>query len=346
MKTIDLRSDTVTLPGKEMREAMARAAVGDDVYGEDPTVNRLQETAAQLVDKEAALFVPSGTAGNQIALLAHTERGNEVILDEEAHIYYYEAGSPAMLAGVQLRPASGLLAEQGPEVLRRALRPANIHFPVTRLICLENTFNRGGGTIMPPGVMARIYAMAREQNLAVHLDGARIFNAAVATGCDVREFTRYCDSVMFCLSKGLGAPVGSLLAGGREFIERARRYRKALGGGMRQAGILAAAGLVALQNISRLAEDHANARRLAAGLAELPGVTIDLSKVQTNMVQVKFTGCCTAADFVRQMAGRGVKCNATGPDTVRLVTHLDVSSDDVELCISAAKNFLMECCRL
>jgi len=340
MKTIDLRSDTVTRPDAKMRAAMAAAEVGDDVYGEDPTVNRLQELGAQLVGKEAALFVPSGTAGNQIALLAHTERGNEVILDEEAHIYYYEAGSPAMLAGVQPRPVRGLLSADGPEVLRRSLRPQNIHFPVTRLICLENTFNRGGGTVMPPAVMAELYNIAVEHGLAVHLDGARIFNAAAALDCEAQELTRYCDSVMFCLSKGLGAPVGSLLAGSREFIEKARRYRKALGGGMRQAGVLAAAGLVALQNIPRLKEDHVHARRLAEGLAGLPGVEVDLTNVQTNMVVVKFTGRLTAADFVRELALKGVKCNTTGPDTVRLVTHLDVAAADIEYSLAAMREVL------
>ncbi|WP_027717064.1 low-specificity L-threonine aldolase [Desulfovirgula thermocuniculi] len=334
MKVIDLRSDTVTVPDREMRAAMAGAAVGDDVYGEDPTVRQLEEKAADLVGKEAALFVPSGTMGNQVALLAHTERGDEVILDEEAHIYYYEAGSPAMLAGVQLKPVAGLLSERGPEVLRRAFRPPDIHFPPTRLVCLENTFNRGGGTVMPPEVMREIFALARERGLAVHLDGARIFNAAVALGCDVREFTRYCDSVMFCLSKGLGAPVGSLLAGSREFIARARRYRKALGGGMRQAGVLAAAGLVALKNIPRLAEDHANARLLAEALAGMPGMSVDLRTVQTNIVVARLTGGWPAPAFAERLAQEGVRCHAIGPNAVRFVTHRDVSRADIEAAIA------------
>lgn len=333
MKVIDLRSDTVTVPDEEMRAAMAGAAVGDDVYGEDPTVRELEKRAAALVGKEAALFVPSGTMGNQVALLAHTERGEEVILDEEAHIYYYEAGSPAMLAGVQLKPVAGLLSERGPEVLRRAFRPPDIHFPPTRLVCLENTFNRGGGTVMPPALMREIYDLARGRGLAVHLDGARIFNAAVALGCDVRELTRYCDSVMFCLSKGLGAPVGSLLAGGREFIARARRYRKALGGGMRQAGVLAAAGLVALQNIPRLAADHAHARLLAEALAEMPGMSVDLRTVQTNIVLARLTGSRSAPAFAERLAQEGVRCHAIGPHTLRFVTHRDVSRADIEAAI-------------
>ncbi|HUW66010.1 MAG TPA: low-specificity L-threonine aldolase [Spirochaetia bacterium] len=333
MRMIDLRSDTVTLPSEEMRVAMSRAEVGDDVFGEDPTINRLQELAAALTGKEAALFVPSGTAGNQIAVLTHTQRGDEVILDDEAHIYYYEAGSPAMLSGVQLKPVKGLLSQQGPEVLLRAIRPPDIHFPRLRLVCLENTFNRGGGVIIPPSLMADIYGCAKRSGLAVHLDGARIFNAAVATGCDAREFTQYADSVMFCLSKGLGAPVGSLLTGSRDFIGQARRYRKALGGGMRQAGILAAAGLVALKNIPRLAQDHARARRLAEALAEFPSLEVNLDLVQTNMVMVKCKPGLTAADFVQRLAARGVKTVAMGPDIVRLVTHLDISSEDIAECI-------------
>jgi len=240
---VDLRSDTLTLPSPKMREAMSMAPVGDDVYGEDPTINKLQEAAASLVGKEAALFVPSGTMGNQLALLSHTSRGDEAIVDEEAHIYYYEVGAPAMWGGVSIKPVRGLLSGEGPEVLLETLRPADIHFPSTRLLCLENTFNRGGGTVMTPEAMKKIYSLARERSLSVHLDGARIFNAAVSLDRNVREFTSSCDSVMFCLSKGLGAPVGSLLAGSRAFIERAKKYRKALGGGMRQAGVLAAAGL-------------------------------------------------------------------------------------------------------
>lgn len=340
IKTVDLRSDTITLPSLEMREAMARAPVGDDVYGEDPTVNRLQEEAATLVGKEAALFVPSGTMGNQIAVLAHTSRGDEVIADGESHIYYYEVGAPAMWAGVSVRPVKGLLGEGGPEVLQSALRPENIHFPSTRLVCLENTFNRGGGTVTDPLAMRQIYELAKENSLQVHLDGARIFNAAAATGCDVREFTDRSDSVMFCLSKGLGAPVGSMLAGDRDFIVRARKYRKALGGGMRQAGVLAAAGLVALKNIRRLAEDHLLARLLAEGMAGLPGLEVDLGRVQTNIVFIKVSGPRTAADVAALLGARGVKCSTFGPDLLRLVTHLNVSPEDIQYTLSVVRELL------
>lgn len=340
IRTVDLRSDTITLPTDEMRAAMAKAVVGDDVYGEDPTVNQLEQEAAALVGKEAALFVPSGTMGNQIAVLTHTGRGDEVILDSEAHIYYYEVGGPAMLAGVQLHPVNGLLSDKGPELLKAALRSEDIHFPHTSLVCLENTFNRGGGTILPPNIMSEIYAIAKQRGLQVHVDGARIFNAAVSLGIDVREFTQYCDSVMFCLSKGLAAPVGSLLAGSKEFITRARKYRKALGGGMRQAGILAAAGLVALKSIDRLAEDHANAKRLAAGLAKLSGLHIDPVRVQTNIVIVEVKGRLTAAELVNQLAERGVKCSTFGPNLIRLVTHKDVAAEDIEYALAAAKEIL------
>ena len=319
---------------------MARAPVGDDVYGEDPSINLLQEEAAALVGKEAALFVPSGTMGNQLAILAHTGRGEEAVVDSHSHILYYEVGAPAMWAGVSLRGVDGLNGPQGGEALLAALRPENIHFPTTSLVCLENTFNRGGGTITDPEIMKGIFDLAVERSLNVHLDGARIFNAAVALKCDVRDFTASCHSVMFCLSKGLGAPVGSILAGSREFIASARKYRKALGGGMRQAGILAAAGLVALKNIPRLEVDHRHARRLAEGFAGLPGISVNLEKVQTNMVVLKVHGARTAAQVASLLTERGVLCAATGPDTIRLVTHLDISPDDIEYALSAAKEAL------
>lgn len=336
MLSIDLRSDTVTQPTEEMRTAMAAAAVGDDVYGEDPTMNRLQEEAAALVGKEAALFMASGTMGNQVAVLSHTTRGNEAMVDAQSHIYYYEAGGPALLGGVQLNPVPGLISSSGPDRLRQALRPADIHFPSTSLVCLENTFNRGGGTVLPLTVMKEIYDLTQEHRLSLHLDGARIFNAATALGVDVREITQYCDSVMFCLSKGLAAPVGSLLCGSRAFIAQARRYRKVMGGGMRQAGILAAAGLVALKGINRLAEDHRNARRLAEGLARLPGLQVDLAKVQTNIVVVQATAGCSAADLVEQLDRRGVKCSTFGPDLIRLVTHIGISAADIDSALQTA----------
>ncbi len=316
---------------------MASAEVGDDVYGEDPTVKRLEETAASLLGKQAALFAPSGTMANQIAVLTHTARGDEILLDSEAHIYFYEVGGPALLAGVQTRQVTGLLSENGPAALKQSLRPQDIHFPHTSLLCLENTFNRGGGTILSPEIMREMYRIAQDSGLKVHVDGARIFNAAVGLGVDVKVFAEHCDSLMFCLSKGLAAPVGSLLVGTQEFIERARRYRKALGGGMRQAGILAAAGLVALDSIDRLAEDHANARRLAEGLSQLPGLRVALEKVQTNIVVIEVIGRHSAADVVRLLSERGIRCGASGPTTIRMVTHKDVCAKDIEYALQVVK---------
>lgn len=337
---VDLRSDTLTLPSEEMREAMSRAPVGDDVYGEDPTVNKLQEISAALAGKEAALFVPSGTMGNQIAVLAHTSRGDEAIVDEQAHIYYYEVGAPAMWGGVTLKPVRGLLSGEGSDVFMAHLRPEDIHFPATRLLCLENTFNRGGGTIMSPEDMQKMYSLAAEKSISVHLDGARIYNAAAALNRDVRDFTAHCDSVMFCLSKGLGAPVGSILAGSSAFIEKARKYRKALGGGMRQSGVLAAAGLVALENIGRLGEDHRHARILAEGMAALPGISADLDLVQTNILVLKAVGRLSASEVVDLLGSRGIKCSTFGPDLIRMVTHLNISSEDVAFTLSAARELL------
>lgn len=318
---------------------MALARVGDDVYGEDPTVNLLQEEAAALVGKEAALFVPSGTMGNQLAVLAHTGRGDEVIADSQSHIHYYEVGAPAMWAGVSVKPVDGLLAGGGVEALLKALRPGDIHFPNTRLVCLENTFNRGGGTVMAPEKMQQIYNAAKERSQDVHLDGARIFNAAAALKRDVKDFTACCDSVMFCLSKGLGAPVGSILAGRRDFIVKSRKYRKALGGGMRQAGILAAAGLMALKNINRLTEDHRNARILAEGMSGLPGIEVDPDQVQTNIVVLRVTGR-PAAGPVSILRERGILCSTFGPDLIRMVTHLDIGPDDIDYTLDTARQLL------
>ncbi len=335
MKIVDLRSDTVTRPTKEMREAMFRAEVGDDVFGEDPTVKRLEEAGAELAGKEAALFVPSGTMGNQVALLAHTARGNEVIVDAEAHVYYYEVGAPAVLSGVQLRPVEGLHGPDALSLFESAIRDRDIHFPEPALLCLENTHNRMGGTVMEPGMMRLLYEAARERGLAVHLDGARIGNAAVALGCRVSDIARWSDSVMFCLSKGLGAPVGSLLAGSGSFIARARKYRKMLGGGMRQAGILAAAGLVALRLVDRLAEDHRNARVFAEKMAGIPGIKVDLNRVQTNIVLADVFGTgMSSQEFVSALRERGVLAIPFGPNLVRFVTHRDVSRADVEFAAS------------
>ncbi|MGQ9629569.1 MAG: low-specificity L-threonine aldolase [bacterium] len=334
---IDLRSDTVTRPTEEMRRAMFDAVVGDDVYGEDPTVNRLQEIAAAKVGKEDALFVPSGTMGNEVAVKTHTQPGDEMILEARSHIYNYEAGATAAISGVQIRAIYGEDGAMDPAEIRRAIRARNEHFPVSRLICLENTHNGAGGTVIPLSIMKETYDLAKEFGLAVHLDGARIFNAAIALGVDAKEIARYSDSVMFCLSKGLSAPVGSILAGSREFIERARRYRKMFGGGMRQAGVIAAAGIVALEKmVDRLKEDHENARILAKGLSEIEGVEVNFRTVQTNMVYAKFRGY-TAQGAAERLRERGVLVSFLGRDSVRMVTHREIGREDVLRTIEIAR---------
>ena len=329
---IDLRSDTVTVPTDEMRRAMAAAEVGDDVYGEDPTTKRLEELAAEIIGKEAALFVASGTMGNQVAAMTHTRRGDEVLVDAEAHIYYYEVGGLAALSGTQPRPLASRRGRLEPADVTEALRGRNIHFPTPTLLCLENTHNRAGGTVMTARQTEVLAATAHQAGLRIHLDGARIFNAAVALGTTARELAVPADSVMFCLSKGLGAPVGSMLAGGREFIDRARKNRKLLGGGMRQSGVLAAAGIIALTRmVDRLAEDHANARRLAEGLAGLAGLEVDLEAVQTNMVAFDLRGADqSAAAFMARLRELGVLANVMGPRRLRLVTHKEISRGDID----------------
>ncbi len=332
---VDLRSDTVTRPTPAMRRAMAEAEVGDDVYGEDPTVRQLEAEVAAATAKAAALFVPSGTMGNQIAVLCHTERGDEMLLHEESHIYYYEAGAPAALAGVSARLLPGVRGRFGPEAVVAALRPANAHYPRPRLLCIENTHNRGGGSVWDPTAIAAVAAVGHGRGLAVHLDGARIWNASVALAVPVAQFCGPVDTVMCCLSKGLCAPVGSLLCGSVETIARARRYRKLLGGGMRQAGVLAAAGLVALRTmVDRLAEDHAHARFLAEGISSVRGFVVEPETVETNMVLLR-TPSRPAAEVADALRALGVLCNATGPDTLRLVTHHDVSGADCERALPA-----------
>lgn len=335
---IDLRSDTVTWPTDEMRQAMAEAVVGDDVYGEDPTVNRLEELGAQKLGKEAALFVPSGTMSNLVALLAHTRPGEEIVVGAEAHIYYYEVGGLARVAGVLPRLIDDSEGVFTAAAIRAAFRPPNLHFPETRLICLENTHNRGGGTVTPVDNMREIYELSREHGLLVHLDGARIFNAAVATGCPVTDFTRYADSVTACLSKGLSAPVGSLLAGNGEFLARARKARKLLGGGMRQAGVLAAAGIVAMERmVGRLADDHANARLLAEGLSGITGIIIDPRRTQTNIVSFGLAPGITDEAFLRCLRDRGVLAGSSAPQRIRMVLNRMVSAADVETALGAAR---------
>lgn len=324
---VDLRSDTVTKPTLEMRRAMAEAEVGDDVFGEDPTVNRLEALAAERLGKEAGLFVVSGTMGNQASLMAQTQRGDEVILDESSHIFNYEVAALVVLSAVQPRTLRGHYGILDPEDIRRAVRGPNIHAPRNTLVAVESSHNRGGGTCYPLETLREIRRIATANGMAVHLDGARIFNASIATGAPVRELAAQADSVTFCLSKGLGAPVGSVVVGTRAFIDRARRARKMFGGGMRQAGILAAAGVVALETmVDRLQEDHENARILAEGLTNLPGIVIDLARVQTNIVifTVKRKDL-DAPGLILKLAEQGIRAFAITPDSIRMVTHKDVN---------------------
>ena len=336
---VDLRSDTVTRPTPEMRRAMAEAEVGDDVYGEDPTINRLEHLAAETFGRDAALFVPSGTMGNQIAIKIHTQPGQEVICEERAHIFNYEMATLAAFSGCIARPipaADGILSWA--EVKKR-IRPKTYYISQTGLVSLENTHNMAGGTVYPTPVAEEICDAAHDAGLPVHLDGARVFNAAAALGKSVAELTRRFDSVMFCLSKGLGAPVGSLVVGSRDFIEQARIYRKALGGGMRQAGILAAAGLIALEKMpARLRDDHANARFLADGLAHTHGVRLDPKKVQTNIVVFDISGTgMDSAEFSRRLAERNVLANGIDPQTMRMVTHMDVDRAGCEYALETIR---------
>ena len=329
---IDLRSDTVTKPSPAMREAMARAEVGDDVYGEDPTVNRLQELAAALVGKAVALFVPSGTMANQLALRAQAQPGQEVIVDSRSHMLRFEQGAGAALAGVQFHWVPGERGIMTPEQVEAAIRPKDPHTVQTALICVENTHNVGGGSIYPLATVERIGAIARQRGLPMHMDGARLFNAVVATGTSATEYANHCTTVSFCLSKGLGAPAGSLIAtNDRDMLERLRRFRRMYGGAMRQAGVLAAAGLHALEhNIVRLKDDHEHARRLATLLAQIPSVSIDLKSVETNIIFFDVASSRSPADLVAALKAEGVLINAVGGRTYRAVTHLDVSADEIE----------------
>src|SRR5437868_10729700 len=342
---IDLRSDTVTKPTPAMRRAMAEAEVGDDVYGEDPTVNRLQERAAEIFEKEAALFVPTGSMGNQIAVKLHTRPGMEVVIEERGHIYNFEMAAMAAVSGTLARPVR---SHDGTGILNWDEIESGIHvggayyIAPTGLVALENSHNLAGGTVYTSERIEEISSRAHALNLPVHLDGARIFNASAALNESVAALARPVDSVMFCLSKGLGAPVGSMLLGSRECIAEARRWRKLLGGGMRQAGVLAAAGIVALEETPpRLAEDHANARRLAEGLAELPGVKLDPERVQTNIVIFDVAGAGLAADEIcaRLRRDHAVLCSGFG-DSIRMVTHYDVSRDDIKRALGALRQVI------
>lgn len=336
---IDLRSDTVTRPTPQMREAMMRAEVGDDVMGEDPSINRLQEMIAEMTGMEASLFVASGTMGNQVCIAAHTERGDEIIVERNAHIFNYECGSPGMLSGVQVMPLQGKQGSFTLQQVREAVRPVNIHHPRTRLICLENTHNRASGALFPIDEMKRISEFARENSIRMHLDGARLWNASVVTGIPLREYCRNFDSVSLCFSKGLGAPVGSIIAGSRQFIEKARYFRKAFGGGMRQAGFLAAAAIYAVENnFRRMAEDHRRAGRLAEFIATLPGIEIDLETVKTNIVIFDVRATRYTGRQVRDMlAEKRIGMNTFAGTRVRAVTHLHITDDDIEQTIAALK---------
>lgn len=339
---VDLRSDTVTKPSPEMRRAIAEAEVGDDVLGDDPTVIRLQERVAELLGKEAAIYVPSGSMANQTAIRAHCEPGDEIICHKDSHIYHYEAGAPAGLSGCMIRLLDGPRGQFDAQQVRENLRPRSSHFPYSKLVIVENTHNRASGAVWPVERIAGIRAVADEHGLRMHLDGARLWNACVKTGLKPTAYTQYFDTVSTCFSKGLGAPVGSAVAGSKELIQRVHRFRKMFGGGMRQAGILAAAALYALDhNIERLAEDHANARRLAEGIAEIPGLRIDVDDIETNIVIFDVEPAFgTAKTFVDRLKAEGVWLFDIGPQRVRAVTHLDVDATGIDRALSVMQSVM------
>lgn len=343
MTTIDLRSDTVTQPTDAMRSAMAGAQVGDDVLDEDPTIHQLQKLAADKMGKESALFVLSGTMGNLVSLLTHCNRGDEIILGDRCHIFLNEVGGASALGGIHPRTIPNAADGTLPlESVEKAIRCADVHYPPTRLICLENTHNYCFGSPLTPDYMDAVADLASKHNLKIHLDGARIFNAAIALAVDVRELTRQTDSVMFCLSKGLSAPVGSLICGTREFIQRARKFRKMVGGGTRQAGHLAAAGIVALeQMIDLLKEDHANARKLADGLAGINGIRLDPQNVKTNIIFFELVHPRTTSEiFLRQLESRGIKILSTAPGLFRAVLNRGVSASQVDYVLTVVQDLL------
>lgn len=334
---IDLRSDTVTKPTPAMRQAMANAVVGDDVLGDDPTVAALEHRVAGMLGKPAAVYMPSGTMTNQVAIRTHTEPGDEIVCEADAHVYYYEGGASAAISGVMCRLIEGERGLFTAEQLKKALRPTNVHHPRTKLVCLENTSNRGGGSIWPMEQIVAVQRVAREAGLRMHLDGARLWNASVATGIPERTYAEHFDSVSVCFSKGLGAPVGSALVGSKEFIERARRFRKMFGGGMRQAGIIAAGALHALEHHrARLAEDHANAKALAGGIAGVKGIEMDLRTVETNIVIFRTPGQ-SAPDLAKRLTAEGVWVMATGPESLRAVVSLEVSSADIHKAVEVIR---------
>ncbi len=341
MRFIDLRSDTVTQPTPEMRRAMAEALVGDDVYQDDPTVNQLEQEAARILGKEAALYLSSGTQSNQAAVMSWTKRGDEIIVSDSCHVYEHEVGAVAVLSGANMRTLHFEGGLPQPALIESAVRGQDIHFPETALICVENALSNG--KVVPVDIMRQVYEIGRKHNIPVHLDGARIFNAAVSLGVDVKELTQYADSVSCCLSKGLCAPIGTVLAGNRAFIERSRKNRKLLGGGMRQAGVIAAPALIALTQMpARLAEDHENARYMAEKLAAIPGVVCDPSQVEINMVFFSLNKPAEIRDNLqRAMREKGVKISPEDQGKFRFVTNNDVSRQDVDQAVAA----LAECLR-
>lgn len=341
MEDIDLRSDTITLPTEEMRKAIAKAELGDDVYGEDPTVNLLEKRAALLTGKEAALFTPSGTMSNLLAIMAHTRHGDEIILGDEAHILMYEVGGASSVAGVMPRTIPN--NEDGTidiDKIEKTIREDDIHSPATSLLCLENTHNRCGGAVIGKEYMQKAAAAARKHGLKIHLDGARIFNAAIALNVPVKELCEDVDSICFCLSKGLSAPVGSCLCGSAEFIKKTRKLRKMLGGGMRQCGVIAAAGLVALEDFGRLAEDHANAKQLALELSGIDGIEVNPEQVQTNIVLFKIGKSVSPLVFIEEMKKLGVKLTYFGNGVVRAVTNRMVSKDNISEAACRIRKYL------
>ena len=337
-----MRSDTVTKPTDEMRMEMAHAEVGDDVYEDDFTVKELEHLSAQLLGKESALFVPTCTMGNLICLMTHTTPGEEVILEENSHIYMYEVGGLSRLAGLNARPIKGNKGILNPKDISDAIRSENIHFPKTGLICLENTHNMSGGNVIPLEIMSEIYDLALEKNIPVHLDGARLFNAATYLEVAPKEIAQYVDSVMFCISKGLSAPIGSLIAGKMEFIEKARKHRKLLGGGMRQVGVIASAGIVSLNKmLQRLSKDHQNAQSLAQGLNAMNGVTVDLEATKTNIVRVDFQNDgFNAKQICDKLKKKNILANVTGETKMRFVTHNNIMEADIEIVIEEIRNIL------
>jgi threonine aldolase len=338
-KFIDLRSDTVTKPSKAMRQAIAEAEVGDDVFEDDPTVKRLEDMVAELLGKEKTLFVPSGTMANEVAIKSHTKPGDEVILEEDSHIYNYEVGAPSVLCGVQLHAIKGTRGVLTIQQIFDHIRPEDIHIPPTTLICLENTHNRAGGTIYPLEEIKKIREATKPLGIKIHLDGARLWNATIATGIPLDEYAKHFDSVSVCLSKGLGAPIGSVISGSSDFIQIARRNRKMFGGGMRQVGIIASAGIYAIENnFNRLVEDHRNARALALGLSKIPKLSVDLESVQTNIVviDIKESGI-RLGEVLEKLKEKGVLAVPFGKTKIRCVTHLDVNRDDIYKALEVFK---------